>query len=326
MLTDDRHLPNWSKGLCPYCLKGKVKSLKLYKKRGWCYRCRAKNCQYFIQPHALHPVFSNHKTASTLQEQASVSFALTCGVSQATTHKLLKKDHKLIEQIEAKTDTMRQQYVELTEKTTEFGGREEWMDAEADEVDIAKGLDPDKEDPKRPVVWEQWGGVVMRGFSKTLVLSRLNPSKTRKRAPGPGPTRKRDWTTFAKRRLAGRKIILHSDGAQTYKLRVKGLLHDIAVHKKKRVIVKGKFRWIKPKYSKIVSHRLPEGGKIHVKSGTQIIDRFWSHLRTHLKHRKKQPGSSTLRRRIRSAQFTYWFRGEDLWTQTGNAFEFLRGQ
>ena len=37
--------------------------------------------------------------------------------------------------------------------------------------------------------------------------------------------------------------------------------------------------WVKPKYTRVVTHTLPSGEKVTVKAGTQIIDRFWSHLR-----------------------------------------------
>ena len=37
--------------------------------------------------------------------------------------------------------------------------------------------------------------------------------------------------------------------------------------------------WVKPKYTRVVTHKLPSGCKLTVKAGTQIIDRFWSHLR-----------------------------------------------
>ncbi len=54
------------------------------------------------------------------------------------------------------------------------------------------------------------------------------------RAPGPGPIRKRDWAPLARRHLEGKKVILHTDGARAYTLKVPGVLHDNVVHMKKK--------------------------------------------------------------------------------------------
>ena len=80
--------------------------------------------------------------------------------------------------------------------------------------------------------------------------------------------------------LQGRNVILHTDGARSYKLKIQGVLHDNVVHKKKKVTVKGKTAWVKPHYTRICSHALPDGQTTKVVAGTQIIDRFWQHVRT----------------------------------------------
>ena len=129
---------------------------------------------------------------------------------------------------------------------------------------------------------------------------------------------------MAKKHLQNRMVILHSDGARTYKLKVPGLLHDMAIHKKKLVIRNGQRIWLNPKYSELRTHTTPDNTTVHVKTGTQIIDRFWQHLRSHLGRMKRTTGSSTLEARIRSAQFTYWYKGKDLWLKTGDMLEELR--
>ena len=69
-----------------------------------------------------------------------------------------------------------------------YGSIHEWNDVEADEVDVAKGDDDHLVmNPKKTIVWEQWGGIVERGAPESLMLTRLDPSKTIRRAPGPGP-------------------------------------------------------------------------------------------------------------------------------------------
>jgi hypothetical protein len=164
----------------------------------------------------------------------------------------------------------------------------------------------------------EWGGVVERGNPRTLILTRLNPKKSVKRCPGPGPIRKVEWKKFAEKHLKGRKVILHTDGAKAYRIKVDGVLHDNVVHQKKLVVVKGKNVWLKPKFVKVHTHILPnKGGKLLVKAGTQIIDRFWSHLRRHVNPNSSRVNSAALKRRIRSAQWTYWYKDQDQWAQTG---------
>ena len=68
---------------------------------------------------------------------------------------------------------------------------------------------------------------------------------------------------------------------------------------------------------------LPTGQKIKVKSGTQIIDRFWRHLRSHLQYTARAPGNPIMTRKTRAAQWSYWPRGENLWNSTGRTLALL---
>jgi hypothetical protein len=43
----------------------------------------------------------------------------------------------------------------------------------------------------------------------------------------------------------------------------------------------------------------------------------WEHFRLHMKARSFKVGSLGLRTRMRSAQWTYWYRTQDLWAKTG---------
>ena len=79
----------------------------------------------------------------------------------------------------------------------------------------------------------------------------------------------------------------------------------------------GKPVWVKPKYTKVFQHKLPNGKKLLVKGGTQIVDRLWQFIRQYNRHRSARVGSPALRTRIRSAQWAYWMRGSDLWLKTG---------
>ena len=130
------------------------------------------------------------------------------------------------------------------------------------------------------------------------MLYRLTPRLTAKRAPG--PITRRDWASIAAKHLSNRQVILRTDGARACKLKLSAVIHGNVVHKKKRVIIKGKAKWIKPHYTKIYKHKLPDGKHVVVKAGAQIIDRFWGLLRQRLKHICRKPGSVLLQRNLRA--------------------------
>ena len=56
-------------------------------------------------------------------------------------------------------------------------------------------------------------------------------------------------------------IVLHTDAAKSYKLKVSGALHDHVRHCKKRLKVKGKWGWKMPTYVKIATHKDPKTGR-----------------------------------------------------------------
>ena len=111
--------------------------------------------------------------------------------------------------------------------------------------------------------------------------------------------------------------------ARAYKAQVPGMLHDHVVHMKKRVIVEGRARWIKPFFTKRFDHVAPDGSRIACIGGTQTIDRFWRTLRTSLVGRSCAVGSHAFARRIRSCQWEYWYKGEDQWVKTGEMLQAL---
>ena len=77
------------------------------------------------------------------------------------------------------------------DKGKNFTAVKNWVDVEGDEASFTKtnrrGIDPSIRTDK-PVVWEQWLGLVQRGQS--LILEGLRPPSTEVRAPGPGAVRK----------------------------------------------------------------------------------------------------------------------------------------
>ena len=123
---------------------------------------------------------------------------------------------------------------------------------------------------------------------------------------------------FLQTHLANKNFVLHTDGARAYKTTAPGFVHDRVVHMKKPVCINGKRHWIKPHFSKMFTHELPNGETLECKGGTQIIDRFWRTLRSFLNGRHHEVGSSNFERRIRSCQWCFWNREGDQWVATGN--------
>ena len=225
-------------------------------------------------------------------------------------------------------DRTRQLDVLEQEKHIKYGGDvRAWKDIEAGEVDLRGGLTQETYKSRTGEVqaghatrpedeqfrWEQWGGLIQRGKRKSLLLTRLRPSMTKQTSPGPGAIRAAEWEPLAKKHLAGKYVILHTDGARSYKLAVSGRLHDHVVHQKKQLVnngkvvkKKGKVVWVRPQYTKVFSHTLPNGRKLKCKGDTQIIDRFWRFLRAFFIGRNSRVGSAALNARVRSAQWAYW--------------------
>ena len=333
ILVQDKILPDWKGKTCPRCSKGTLSKLYLdsdsrndnstYK-----HRCRGRSCRARMNSHHLHPLFTEGSgpQMQSLQTQADALFLKLHRVPQSTIHQLMNINHKALEDLENKHCRLRQEHVEEKEKHITFGGEKTWVDIKADEATF------DKKDvsnssthqhlvrkPNKTMLWEQWAGVVQRGRPETLVLRKLTPKLTVKRAPGPGANRKTEWDTMAHELLAGRSVILHTDSAKSYEAKVDGVLHDPVVHCKKRTKVKGKWVWQNPKYVSTVKHHIPGTNKqLKVKSGTQIIDRAWRLLndRTSINQNVKA-GSISLRAKLRSAQYEYWYRNHDLGLSCG---------
>ena len=319
LLMKDSLLKPWFDRLCPHCASGKLGKLSYNASRKvWVHRCRAKKCQKFVQPHDFHPVFYNGpRNRLKLQQQSAILHCAIAGVEKTAAHLILDVDHKPVERVYSRLEDARRRYVMMVQPSIKYCKDFEWNDVEADEADIGKGDDADAP-AATPVKWLQIGGVVERGHPHTLYLRRLKPKRTQRRAPGPGPIRKKDWVPFAKKFLQGRRVVLHSDGARTYKLKMRGVVHDNVIHKKKQVVIKGKTVWVKPRYVRLHTHTLPDGSTLKVKAGTQVIDRFWQSLRKYLGHSPRHPDNLFLERKIRSAQWLYWNKGKNLMIETGN--------
>eukprot|EP00438_Fugacium_kawagutii_P027549 Skav207068 [mRNA] locus=scaffold1909:117809:118993:- [translate_table: standard] len=334
LLIQDGLLVDLRGKTCPRCEKGKL--------CGWVQkpgetipklRCNARKCQVYLNPHHLHPLFSEgYGVAGTaLQTQAAVLLLKLNNISNSTTHRLMHQNHKAIEDMERRLIFLRKEYVEAKEKEIVFGNGVAWQDVEADETTFDKRSLTDVselDDPKKTVEWEQWCGIVQRGKPETLVLERLKPVRTDARAPGPGAVRKVEWRPLADRWLKNRQVVLHTDSAKSYRLRVAGVLHDRVIHCKKRVKVRGKWKWQSPRYVKVVEHKIPgTKKKLRVKAGTQIIDRCWRFLKERLTlNQHTKAGSQLLKAKLRSAQYQYWHKNADMWTATGALCQWASGR
>ncbi|OLP90098.1 hypothetical protein AK812_SmicGene28394 [Symbiodinium microadriaticum] len=107
---------------------------------------------------------------------------------------------------------LRKDFVGKEERNIVFGNQKTWVDVEADEATFDKrdiSQDPALQHlvvkKNETIMWEQWGGVTQRGRPRTLVLRKLIPKLTVKRAPGPGAIRKTEWNTIANEFLLDRK-------------------------------------------------------------------------------------------------------------------------
>ena len=159
-------------------------------------------------------------------------FCAVAGVPRNATRLVLDVDHKAVERTYANNNIARARYVQKKEKSITYGGTQKWKDVEADEVDLGKGEDPDAIRADEVVKWEQWGGLVERGRPRSLRLFKLKPRLTKKRAPGPGPIRKREWLPIRRKFLSNKHVVLHTDGAKAYQVKLCGPLQCRAPEEK----------------------------------------------------------------------------------------------
>ena len=150
----DEIIPEWSNRPCPHCGTGKLNKLTFYPYRKvWAHRCSAKFCQKYVQPHEFHSIFAQGAGASktSLQTQASI---LLCW------SKIMDVDDKIVSRIYNSLDIARARFVLAHEKHIQNGGSARWVDVEADEVNLGKGLVENYDKSKLDTKWEQWLGVV----------------------------------------------------------------------------------------------------------------------------------------------------------------------
>ena len=214
-LIADKFLPKWEGKSCPTCSKGTLSKLQVDPRGGRLkHRCSYRKCHVWMNPHHLHPLFTAGQgpQAQSLQMQAAHILLKLHRIPQSKIHLLLDISHKAIEDMEKKICKMRQEYVEQKEKKILLGNGQSSKDVEADEAtcekrDISQSVDyRHLMVSKNSVIpWEQWAGIIQRGRPETLILRKLQPKITVKRAPGPGATRKIEWKVLANELLLDRR-------------------------------------------------------------------------------------------------------------------------
>ena len=303
ILKADKLLPEWKDAVCPRCNEGRLGALLTRPSGGLAHRCSRKHCQQYITPLELHRLFAKTMgmEGHSIQVQAAALLLRLVNVPLSNIHLLTKINHKSIERLSRNLLLLRKGHVQEAEKVIKFGGAgRAWKDVEVDEATFDKRtpnpeeLTVDQKAKGKNTRWEQWGGIIQRGDPKTLVLSKLKPPLTVPRAPGPGAMRKVDWGPLAKTWLEGRNVVLHSDSARSYKMKIAGVVHDAVVHAKKRVRRNGKYVWAKPTFVKLASHKLPDGRRIKSKAGTQIVDRAWRFIKERLQRNQHAKSASVM--------------------------------
>ncbi|CAJ1420332.1 unnamed protein product [Effrenium voratum] len=203
---------------------------------------RASLQQEEMPTHSPPPGLHAEEWCHPLQLQAAALLLRLGNVSLSTIHILTQINHKAIEKMGRNLDLVRKWHVRREEKKIVFGGAARaWRDVGVDEATFDK---------------------------KTLQPFELSDADAK-------ANKNVDWKPIALTWLQNRRVVLHSDSARSYRLKVPGVLRDAVAHKKKRVKKGNTHVWVKPSYVKISKHKLPDGRLLKTKSGTQIIDRVW---------------------------------------------------
>lgn len=246
-------------------------------------------CGKFVYPHTQHPVFSlaDGKDKVPLNEQAQILFCRAAQSPSGQTGLLTGKKRQLVENLTRRWQNTVRKAVLKKQSKMRFGDQTKWTECEVDEV-TCRG---EKSQNGKRVTWFQYCGMLTRGDRRSLVLEKMRVKSTwvKRRGKGkgsmvsPGPITKREWLPLAKRWFRMRKIILHCDGARSYKFtKLPGMKTDHARHKRpKPIYAARKLHCLPRDYSKthLPAERRGPTDKLWVMTGTQLIDNFWQQLK-----------------------------------------------
>jgi transposase-like protein len=118
LLLQDSLLCAWEGKVCPRCGKGSLSKLKKSSGNLPKYRCNAKACHVYLNPHHLHPLFVDGRGSGSrsLQLQAALLLLLLNRVPHPVIHRLLGVKHKAIEDMDKRLRDLRMKWVQEQEK------------------------------------------------------------------------------------------------------------------------------------------------------------------------------------------------------------------
>ena len=132
ILVTDQILVNWTGKCYPGCEAGTLSDLKLHKSSSqYKHSCSSRGCHVWISPHHLHPLFTDWRSAQSLQIQSGMLLLKLLRVSHPSIH-ILNVNHKAIEDMEKKLCELRRDFVEKKEREIVFGNLKDRKDVEAE--------------------------------------------------------------------------------------------------------------------------------------------------------------------------------------------------
>ncbi|CAE7761251.1 unnamed protein product, partial [Symbiodinium sp. CCMP2456] len=142
VLIADKFIPKWEGKTCPTCSEGTLSKLRLDPRGCFRHRCSHRNCHSWMNPHHLHPLFTEGQgpQAQSLKMQAAHILFRLHRIPRSKIHFLLDVNHKTIEDMEKKICELRQEYVEKKEKDIVFGDGKSWKDIETDDRESCCGI------------------------------------------------------------------------------------------------------------------------------------------------------------------------------------------
>lgn len=156
LLIQDGLLPKMEGKTCTVCNKGVLGKVQLRESGLPRHRCNRTQCQRFVIPHHLHPLFTATRGAQghSLQVQSVALLLMVSNVSLSTIHILTKINHKALDFMWKSLAFLRKHFVEAKEKEIQFGKGGRWQDIEADEATFDKMMDGFSSH------WEQWAALL----------------------------------------------------------------------------------------------------------------------------------------------------------------------
>jgi hypothetical protein len=172
--------------------------------------------------------------------------------------------------------------------------------------------------PGNEVLWNEYVGLKRRGDRGSLFLQK-RPSSHNKSSivksgrSAPPPMSVPEWQRLQDARV-GERSLVHSDGARAYNnLRV-GVLHDSVSHSSRN--------GCPPQYTKMVTHKLPDGSKHACVAGTQSLDGWLGWAKKNM-HGVKAQSPKRVDEHLKEEQWRHWLGCADRWAEAGKVLSWI---